>query len=97
MHRIVVAGQIARDLVLVVDELPGAGSTAPVRRRREMLGGKGADQAVAMAQLGLTAALIGVVGADETGGRLLDQARRDGVDVSAVIRRPGAFAAGHIG
>ena len=46
-------GQIARDLVLVVDEAPGPGQSASVRERREMLGGKGANQAVALAQLGM--------------------------------------------
>lgn len=35
---VVVLGQIARDLVLMVDELPAPGSAAPVRQRREMLG-----------------------------------------------------------
>ena len=54
MDEIVVVGQIARDLVLVVDEVPGPGGTAPVRERREMLGGKGANIAVGLAQLGVT-------------------------------------------
>jgi ribokinase len=39
--QVVVVGQIARDLVVVVDEVPGPDATAPVRRRREMPGGKG--------------------------------------------------------
>jgi sugar/nucleoside kinase (ribokinase family) len=60
-----------------------------VRERREMLGGKGANQAVALAQLGLRAALIAVAGDDETGARLLDQAGRDRIDTSAVVSRAG--------
>ena len=52
-----------------------------------MLGGKGANQAVGLAQLGLRPALIAVAGGDEAGSRMLEQARRDGIDVSAVIRR----------
>jgi ribokinase len=83
----VVVGQIARDLVLVVDEVPEAGTATPVRRRREMLGGKGANQAVGLAQLGVRVALLGVAGTDETGEWLLAQARRDGIDVSQVVRR----------
>lgn len=86
---VVVAGQLARDLVLVVDDLPEAGQSRPVRTRREMLGGKGANQAVALAQLGLCPALVAVAGDDATGSRLLAQARRDRVDVSAVTRRKG--------
>jgi ribokinase len=87
---VVVAGQLARDLVLVVEDVPDAGQSRPVRERREMLGGKGANQAVALAQLGLHPALIAVSGDDETGSRLLDQASRDGIDVSAVTRREGS-------
>ena len=86
---VVVVGQLARDLVLVVDDMPEAGESRPVRQRREMLGGKGANQAVALAQLGLHPALIAVAGDDEAGGRALEQARSDGIDVSAVVRRPG--------
>ncbi|TDB82377.1 PfkB family carbohydrate kinase [Micromonospora sp. KC721] len=86
---VVVVGQIARDLVLQVDELPAASGTAPVRCRRELLGGKGANQAVALAQLGVAVGLLGVVGDDEIADRLLARARADGVDVAAVVRRAG--------
>ncbi|MBO3737839.1 PfkB family carbohydrate kinase [Actinoplanes flavus] len=88
--RTVVAGQLARDLVLRVDEMPAAGQSADADLRREMLGGKGANQAVALAQLGMSPALVAVCGTDRAGGELLDQARRDGVDVSRVVRRDGA-------
>ncbi|PZG00239.1 carbohydrate kinase [Micromonospora deserti] len=82
-------GQVARDLVLLIEEVPRAGRSVPVRRRRELLGGKGANQAVAAAQLGASVGLLGVVGDDEVGERLLAQARADGIDVGAVLRRPG--------
>ncbi|SDC91528.1 PfkB family carbohydrate kinase [Actinokineospora iranica] len=86
---VVVLGQIARDLVLVVPEVPSVGGTTPVRRRREMLGGKGANIAVALAQLGASVGLVGVVGDDEVGGQLIAKAAADGVDTAAVARRPG--------
>lgn len=86
---VMVLGQVARDLVLLVDEVPAAGGTAPVRRRRELLGGKGANQAVGLAQLGAAVGLLGVVGDDEVGERLLALARADGVDVEWVCRRRG--------
>jgi ribokinase len=85
----VVVGQIARDLVLSVDEVPGPHDTRPVRSRREMLGGKGANQAVALTQLGVAAAVCGVVGDDDAGAWLIGQAGRDGIDVSPVVRRRG--------
>ena len=81
---VMVAGQVARDLVLTVDEAPGTGEAADAHERREMLGGKGANQAVALAQLGVAVGLLGVAGDDDTGVRLLEQARRDGIDVSSV-------------
>ena len=86
---VVVFGQLARDLVLVVDQVPAAGQSGRVRRRREMLGGKGANQAVALAQLGMRPALAAVAGDDQTGTRLIEQASKDGIDTSAVIRREG--------
>ncbi|MGW6934138.1 PfkB family carbohydrate kinase [Lentzea sp. NPDC054927] len=88
MDEIVVVGQIARDLVLVVDEVPGPGGTAPVRERREMLGGKGANISVGLAQLGAAVQLVGVVGDDDVGGRLIARAAADGIGTGAVVRRP---------
>jgi ribokinase len=89
-ERVVVVGQLARDLVLLVDEMPEAGGSADARLRREMLGGKGANQAVALAQLGAAPALVAVRGDDAIGDELLGQARRDGIDVSGVVHRDGA-------
>lgn len=83
----VVVGQIARDLVLRIDVMPDAGQAADVRARREVLGGKGANQAVSVAQLGERVGLLSVIGDDDAGTRVLDQARQDGIDVTTVVRR----------
>ncbi|MGY1732018.1 PfkB family carbohydrate kinase [Geodermatophilus sp. SYSU D01045] len=64
MTDVVVLGQVGRDLVLRVGRLPAAGGSVDVDRRVEVLGGKGADQAVALAQMGVPVALVGVVGDD---------------------------------
>jgi ribokinase len=93
MADVVVVGQIGRDLVLRVDELPPPGGSATARERRELLGGKGANQAVALAQLGVPVALVGVVGDDRPGDEACVQAAADGIDVSCVVRRPGATTA----
>jgi ribokinase len=87
---VVVLGQIARDLALRVDAVPAPGGSAAVRERREVLGGKGANQAVALAQLGLRPELVGVVGDDDVASQVLAQAVRDGIGTSRVVRRPGA-------
>lgn len=84
---VVVFGQAARDLVLSVGELPGPGTSGAVRSRVEVLGGKGANQAVSFARLGFQAALVAVLGDDRVGDEMLAQARADGIDVSCVARR----------
>ncbi|MBW0101336.1 PfkB family carbohydrate kinase [Pseudonocardia sp. KRD291] len=84
---VVVAGQLARDLVIGVEELPPVGGGATVARRREMLGGKGANCAVGAAQLGARVALLAVAGDDGVGDELLTRARDDGIDVGVVVRR----------
>ncbi|WP_245908459.1 PfkB family carbohydrate kinase [Pseudosporangium ferrugineum] len=86
-----VVGQLARDLVLSVDAVPGPGTAGDATARREQLGGKGANQAVALARLGVRPRLVAVAGEDVIGDVLLDQARRDGIDVTQVVRRPGAL------
>jgi ribokinase len=86
-----VVGQLARDLVLTVDTVPEAGTSGAATGRREQLGGKGANQAVALAQLGVRPSLVAVAGDDVIGDVLLEQARRDGIDVTAVLRRPGTL------
>lgn len=91
--RVTVVGQLARDLALQVDEIPGPRSSADARQRIEALGGKGANQARAVAQLGADAALVAAVGDDAVGHWLLEQARVHGIDVAAVAVRPGAPSA----
>lgn len=90
---VVVVGQLARDVVLLVDRMPEPGSAAAVRMRRETLGGKGANQAVAFAQLGVHVGLVAVVGDDRVGDAMLDRAHQDGIDLTHVVRRPGVETA----
>ncbi len=87
--QVLVAGQIARDLVLCVADVPGPQESVAARRRVEVLGGKGANHAVALTQLGLGVALLGVVGDDVVADGLLARAREDGIDVTPVVRRRG--------
>ncbi|MGW4110819.1 PfkB family carbohydrate kinase [Actinosynnema sp. NPDC004786] len=91
--RIAVVGQIARDLVLVVSEVPARGGRAGVLERREMLGGKGANIARGTRQLGATAALVGVVGDDREGRLLVERLDADGVATAGVVRREGVRTA----
>lgn len=84
---VLVVGQIARDLIVSVDEIPDADRSTDIHRRLEQLGGKGGNQAVGLAQLGARVAVLGVVGEDREGDDVLRTARDDGIDVSPVVRR----------
>ncbi|MGC5248497.1 PfkB family carbohydrate kinase [Gordonia sp. DT219] len=84
---VVVIGQIGRDLVIRTDGLPEPGGTAPIVQWHEALGGKGANQAVGLAQLGVEVSLIGVAGTDRYGDDAVAQAVRDVIDVTGVVRR----------
>jgi ribokinase len=90
MHsEVVVVGQVARDLVI---EVPDAPAAEPVHRP-ELLGGKGANQAVALSQLGTSVTLVGVVGQDAFGDALRARARADRIGTSHLVRRPGTETA----
>jgi len=93
LPRVVVIGPVGRDLLLRIGGLPEGGGSAPVEQRTEVLGGKGANQAVACRQLGVSAALVGVVGDDESGSSVIAQAETDGIDVIGVLRRSNAATA----
>lgn len=85
--RFAVVGQIGRDLVLRILGAVASAEPATVSDRGEMLGGKGANQAVALRQLGGDVALVGVVGDDGVGSQLVERVRSDGIDTCGVVRR----------
>lgn len=84
---VIVVGQLARDLVMRIDALPSHAGSAEVLERRELVGGKGGNQAIALHQLGLSVGLVGVAGADASGDGVLRQLTESGVVGSWVVRR----------
>jgi ribokinase len=84
---IVVIGPVTQDLTLVVAEVPAAGGSVRASRVREVVGGKGANPAIACARLGARTALVGTVGEDKVGKQLRRQLAEHGVDVRMVQRR----------
>ena len=87
---IAVVGSINLDVVVEVERHPAPGETVPGGDRRELPGGKGANQAVAAARLGAQVALVGRVGDDDAGRRLRDGLAAEGVDVAHVVVDPSA-------
>lgn len=66
-NAIAVVGSVNMDFTLLVDELPGLGSTITASGLHVTPGGKGANQAVAAAKLGSYVRLIARLGRDENG------------------------------
>jgi ribokinase len=87
---IVVIGSINMDLVCRTPRLPGGGETVIGGDLLTIPGGKGANQAVAASRLGGDVHMVGRVGDDDLGRRLLAGLRENGVDVRHVKRTPGA-------
>jgi ribokinase len=76
---VIVVGSINMDIVLTVDHFPEPGETISATGLNYFPGGKGANQAVAIARLGHKAMLIGRVGSDAYGPVLLDGLQKDNV------------------
>ena len=81
MAWVVVVGRIGRHLALRTARLPDEGGTEPVIERFDRLGGKGPNQAVGLARLGVPVDLIGVVDLDAAGAAMVGEAAADGIDV----------------
>jgi len=81
---IVVVGSINMDLVARTPRIPLAGQTLIGSSFTTTPGGKGANQAVAIARLGYPVHMIGAVGKDVFGQSLLDNLAAAGVDTHAV-------------
>ena len=86
---IIVFGSINMDLVVYSDKQPAKGETILGNSFATFQGGKGANQAVAVAKLGLPVSLIGKVGNDVFGDELLENLKRETVDTSMIVRHEG--------
>ena len=76
---IVVFGSLNFDFLFTMDHLPSAGETTLARRFEGVPGGKGANQAVAAARDGADVHMIGCVGRDVFGDRLISSLQDAGV------------------
>jgi ribokinase len=83
---IVVVGSLNADLVTRLERFPAPGETVTAKGFAIHPGGKGANQAYAAARLGGRVAMLGCIGRDAYGERLMESLRSAGVDVSLVHR-----------
>jgi len=88
---VAVVGSLNADLTLPVHRLPGPGETVLTRGPAQLaLGGKGANQAAAAAAFGGQIAMIGRVGGDEVGGKIMADLAARGIDTAGVFVTDGA-------
>ena len=81
---VLVVGSLNVDLVVRAPRQPRAGETLIGDGFATDQGGKGANQAVAAARMGVQVAMIGCVGDDDHGRRMRAALEREGIDITAV-------------
>ncbi|MGP4040815.1 ribokinase [Gracilibacillus sp. D59] len=84
--KITVVGSINMDLVTETDVVPVQGETVKGMKFQSVPGGKGANQAVAAARLGADVTMIGRVGDDQFGDELIDNLRKQNIQVENIDR-----------
>jgi ribokinase len=87
---IIVVGSINTDLVSVTKRMPAVGETVIGSDFQIHSGGKGANQAVAVARLGYPVRLIGRLGNDAFGAELRTNLEKAGVEITGVSTSDGA-------
>ena len=94
LARLTVLGSLGMDISVTVPSLPGPGATVLGGAAVFTPGGKGGNQAVAAARLGIAAnmsvRMIGCVGDDDFGRTARAALAEEGIDVGAVRTVPGA-------
>lgn len=87
--KISVVGSINMDQTVTAPRIPLKGETLSGGTLSYIPGGKGANQAVAMARLGADVEMFGCVGEDANGSQLLENLKKEGVKTSHIRRIPG--------
>ena len=90
--RIVVLGSLNLDLVFQMSRIPAAGETLASEASAIFCGGKGANQAVACARMGVAVSMIGRVGDDPAGHKLRGALAEEGIALDGVVTTPGVLS-----
>lgn len=91
MKKLVVVGSLNMDLVMEVERMPKVGETIKGNKMSYFIGGKGSNQAVAASRLEDNVKIIGCVGKDTFGEKILKHLKEDGVNVESVREDNCAF------
>lgn len=87
--KIGVVGSINMDMTITAPRIPHKGETLVGERVRYIPGGKGANQAVAMARLDAEVEMFGCVGEDGFGSRLIENLKANGVQTGNIRKLEG--------
>lgn len=90
--RVLVVGSCIFDLLFFIDRMPIRGESLVARTTERRLGGKGFNQAVALARLGCDVTFVAGLGQDELARPFYGRAEREGIDF-----RPDAVASAATG
>ncbi len=85
-NKIIVLGSINMDLVVSANKAPDAGETLFGKTFQTIPGGKGANQAVAIARQGGNVSMIARVGEDGFGDELVEKLSENNVDIRKVYK-----------
>lgn len=77
--KLAVVGSMNMDMTVTAERIPNKGETLFGNSIRHIPGGKGANQAVAMARLGAEVEMFGCVGDDDNGRRLVRNLEKEGI------------------
>ncbi|HEY9792873.1 MAG TPA: ribokinase [Candidatus Obscuribacterales bacterium] len=83
---VVVVGSLSVDFVMRVPRRPQKGETIAGSDFNTFVGGKGNNQALAAARAGAKVHMVGRVGTDSYGDRLIETLTRDGIDPQFIFR-----------
>lgn len=83
--KILVVGSLVMDLIVSAQRFPNAGETVIGNGFSTAPGGKGANQAVQAARLGADVTMVGKVGNDDFGKKLISSAAESGVNTQYIF------------
>ena len=87
MKKILVIGSLNMDMVVEIDHTPLVGETIMTDSMELIPGGKGANQAYAASKLGASVEMLGAVGQDSYGKKVVDNLKLAHVDTSHIIQK----------
>lgn len=85
MKNIVVVGSLNYDHNIQLDHLPAVGETILSDSISYAFGGKGANQAVALAKMQVAVGMIGAVGDDGVGSKMIENLKACGVSTDGIV------------